>query len=1600
MTTINLNQDLKNLNEKLNQFNKPKDYKIRNRSFREFFAKIKDIFTQATIPWNDIKFDFDIHILDFNYWANLFEILIEEYSDTELIILLFENKEINIYDNYLENIDDYETLHNILRSELTVENFKFKFNIYNILNKFIYNKDNDGPFIFSDLLKNINFLYDKEINETTNIPDNYTIDKINLEVDKIDLRILYDLYYKLSRGIEARDINENDDYNYGPFKELYSKINVIGDITVKLLTTIHEYNNEDDWNMIIKIILQTNDLKYNTKFTIEYVNKNFNRRKVFGALNEIQTFDKILEDNNYYEYDNNIKIIFDEANFFLFQFILENDDKILYILKKYNFDFELNERIEWLHKNAMEYKSVIVQADITFEQVITLLNSLYNFNDTNYNDDTINLDIFDQGIILPKPYIQILSFRKNLHPNIKFKNIEIRDLFEYNMINKDLKDSYDAFISLKDRFVDQKKLKSSIEGLEELDLTKFDIQMEHVSIPIENSIVYNLYNLFYKSHITFVSNSNVAILTNFIFLLTNNTNQKNNEIIKTFINDDKYNSKSFSNLIEVFEMKFKGTNFVNKSFHHVLEKLYIKNINPFKIKNLDKDEIKNYRVTFDNYNISIPLMKLFINDISQINYLLKPPIYIDTEEEELLEKDLNEDALKYISSKNNIFNFHRINFIYDNYFKEKVDSIETFSMELYERNIKYFKITFAKLTNLFTNSIPLFCDLDFRKCDFISYYKRQVILVQKKNILTKEKNVILKDVFNRFALLEDYLTLKFYDKILLLFRFRKNRERLIIFNFPLSNFEYSGSWDLNRYYSQLKVGHDSCYRDTYDSPELKKFNNDISNLINRRRVTYEVTRGKILKNIISKFDNDYKIFFSKNDLYIKYINEPGIDEGGITRMFYEELSNELANNIFEKIDDKCNYYKFKRTYPYIPTVEDDEIKSIISRIRNPYDSNNNLSDIESIDGENSESDEENSESDEEDDDDEENIDIDSLSSSFRRAFNDIQRSSINTNQNDNTNSLVALAPIAQQQQEQQAQQQQQEQQEQQQEQEQAQQQQQQEQQQEQQQQQQQYVPTSRSYTAPIIDWYTNQSNVWRLLELYRDGERNFPSQILNLAGADLSRTSLEDANLEYADLSGANLPGANLRNTNLWGAYLSNANLSNADLSIANLSNANLSNVNLTDVNLTSLDLNNARNVPSIYLQQGGNSSPDISRIIGSIFGITLQRKKTLNIRLDPLILLIIIEGFGILNYIDYLIQELEEYDNNIFDKVCSVYYNLINISKLGESDWNKILEEKLKNPPDDIKNEFYVSNKKEIENEMDIIVKEKFKDIKFDQKEPSRKENESALDFMKKRASYNKAKAEFFKNKKIKEESWLKSQQIMTKTYSYEEKVERMMDWIKFYIKPNIEQIKQFKLGLLSSFHPQKKDETDEEYEKRIFKEHILDDLSIRDLNYLIMGIDKINFEDFRAWVIDVSELEDEEYVVKFLEYVNLRQFESETYLNTLWQTISGSRNLSHQGFPYTGSIKFKDSITRNNIEVTDFDIISTTCSNAVIFNKRIFENIDNMNFYLSEEKLKGYNQGKTTKGGGLINNLSLLKNKYKLKTLKTSSVRKNLLKIGLIKF
>lgn len=82
----------------------------------------------------------------------------------------------------------------------------------------------------------------------------------------------------------------------------------------------------------------------------------------------------------------------------------------------------------------------------------------------------------------------------------------------------------------------------------------------------------------------------------------------------------------------------------------------------------------------------------------------------------------------------------------------------------------------------------------------------------------------------------------------------------------------------------------------------------------------------------------------------------------------------------------------------------------------------------------------------------------------------------------------------------------------------------------------------------------------------------------NLAGADLRYANLEGANLKEADLIGANLIRANLRRANLTGADLTAtdfelANLEKANLTETLLEDAILYGANLSGANLTSADL-------------------------------------------------------------------------------------------------------------------------------------------------------------------------------------------------------------------------------------------------------------------------------------------------------------------------------------------------------------------------------------------------------------------------------------------
>jgi len=85
----------------------------------------------------------------------------------------------------------------------------------------------------------------------------------------------------------------------------------------------------------------------------------------------------------------------------------------------------------------------------------------------------------------------------------------------------------------------------------------------------------------------------------------------------------------------------------------------------------------------------------------------------------------------------------------------------------------------------------------------------------------------------------------------------------------------------------------------------------------------------------------------------------------------------------------------------------------------------------------------------------------------------------------------------------------------------------------------------------------------------------------NMAGINLSETSLIKANLRGTNLEGADLRYANLRRADLSGAILKNArlnhaNLPGADLSNADLSGADLSGANLLLTNFTGADVSGA----------------------------------------------------------------------------------------------------------------------------------------------------------------------------------------------------------------------------------------------------------------------------------------------------------------------------------------------------------------------------------------------------------------------------------------
>ena len=153
-----------------------------------------------------------------------------------------------------------------------------------------------------------------------------------------------------------------------------------------------------------------------------------------------------------------------------------------------------------------------------------------------------------------------------------------------------------------------------------------------------------------------------------------------------------------------------------------------------------------------------------------------------------------------------------------------------------------------------------FCDLDFTKCSIDKFFTN---IMESDYIKSNDK--LASKILEETISITSYLS-EFYENILQLFRFMKNRNRIIIIH---DIKDFCGKWDVNRYNKELKDKYDMCHKDSYNSIELLQFKNMITNFINfYNRETYNITRDKLLVNIIAEYTNNYFSIFLYYQIYI------------------------------------------------------------------------------------------------------------------------------------------------------------------------------------------------------------------------------------------------------------------------------------------------------------------------------------------------------------------------------------------------------------------------------------------------------------------------------------------------------------------------------------------------------------------------------------------------------------------------------------------------------------------------------------------------------------------------------------------------------------
>ena len=720
MSIININEDLEN-------------FKIATKSHFVYKKKIKDFLWKYTEIISktdnvDIKFEYDLNILPLEEWIYFLKI----FNKNNLFKkLFFKDKIIKIYDSTLNNITA-EYFFDVL--EFFEENkIKCKFNVYNFLDKFVYsdNKNNEKD-IIEDLLDYVLFFSKEPIDKNTHIFYYQVLGDLELDMSKLNEEVLLYTLNKFKRIKKRKSKKSNRGKNKS---EIIFENNVvfIGNITYSK-TPLNSKRIED----ILKIADLLIDINLDNKI---YINFEFIDANDFESLRNLTYVYKKNIELNIINLDNFknffIGSLIDPLHFSSERVFINQYEKIIFGLKNYNINFDID--------------SDFIK-DFEFSKFIQIINLIFNYNEYKGERNSnfkINLKEFNDGIDISKLKIKYSIFddlpKFVVNKKVKFYNINL----EEKVKRLNIKQLTNFITYFKDKLVNETEI-----NISELTIN-YNPGNSLYFFEMKSTYLYKIYNIlkYTKINNSFLNTNDP--LKKLILIASENKEYKY----------EKINSNSFSELNKIIEEKIKSiTDLPGNKLSSIFNYFYDNNINPFKFRTSGEFKIKK-----NNYTYIIDLARVVNRNISEIN----------------LEVCNNyNDIIKFI--KKNYPFIKKINFYFDK--KKKSDLVpknkDECSKHQYELVLNIFEFHYVKnLLPSFTN-YKMYGEFDFTNFTFENYIKYCENKINNPNSNIIKKFINKKKITTMVKKIKKYndkFIIDFVDKILQLFRFRKNKDNVYTF---------------------------------------------------------------------------------------------------------------------------------------------------------------------------------------------------------------------------------------------------------------------------------------------------------------------------------------------------------------------------------------------------------------------------------------------------------------------------------------------------------------------------------------------------------------------------------------------------------------------------------------------------------------------------------------------------------------------------------------------------------------------------------------------------------------------------------------------------